>query len=148
MTDRDEPIIAHPYFEYSATLRIFGSELPLNDISLALGVDPTHQHCAGERARPERRPYREDAWQWTAPVPQERELSHHLRALWAMVEPHVTYLNTLQARVDVFCGYRSNSGMAGFSVDADALAIFPALGVPFGVSIIIDDWVADQLLMQ
>jgi hypothetical protein len=40
------------------------------------------------------------------------------------------------AKVDVFCGYRSNSQIAGFAVEHHALKLFLALEVPFGVSII------------
>jgi hypothetical protein len=133
----------HCYFEYSATLRVHGADLPFEEIAKTLGISATHQHRAGEWSRPNARPYRDDAWQFTAPVPEEAELTEHLRHLWNVIEPHVHYLTRIDATVDVFCGYRSNNGAASFAVEADALQIFTALGVPFLVSVIVDSWLGE-----
>lgn len=133
------------YFAYSATLRIHGTDLPLGEITQRLGVEASHQHRRGEQHRPGSRPYRSDAWHLTAATPEENELTEHLRELWRQVEPHVDYLCSLEAKVDVFCGYRSNNGAAGFEVQPDALEIFRALGIPFGLSVIIDSWLEQRL---
>ena len=137
----DEP----SYFAFSATLRIHGTDLPFDEITRTLGLSPTHQHRAGERRRARGRAYPDDAWQFSANVPEERELTEHLRSLWTVVRPHVAYLTSLDASVDVFCGYRSNNGTAGFAVEPDALEIFTALNVPFGVSVIVDSWLSERL---
>ena len=139
--DEDEP----PYFAFSATLRIHGADLPFDQITRTLGLTPTHQHQAGERPRPEGRAYPDDAWQFSANVSEEQELTEHLRSLWTAIRAHVAYLTSLNAKVDVFCGYRSNNGTAGFAVEPDALEIFTALNVPFGVSVIVDSWLGDRL---
>ena len=62
-----------------------------------------------------------------------------IMALWDRLRPHMTYLKALKAKhkVDIFCGYRSNSGMAGFEVSHRCLGLFIELEVPFGVSVII-----------
>ena len=73
------------------------------------------------------------------------ELTEHLRNLWQIVQPQLEYLKRLNAEVDVFCGYRSNNGAAGFAVEPDALQIFTALNVPFGVSVIVDSWLGERL---
>jgi len=39
--------------------------------------------------------------------------------------------------VDVFLGYRSNSGTAGFEVPCSSLEMFTELKIPFGVSVIV-----------
>jgi hypothetical protein len=140
-----EPTEEPSYFAYSATLRIHGVNLPLDEITRQFGVAPTHQHRQGEHRRPVSRPYRDDAWHFTAPVNEECELTEHLRELWRIVKPRVTYLRALGAEVDVFCGYRSNNGAAGFKLEADALEIFTALGVPFSLSVIVDSWLAQRL---
>lgn len=140
-TEDDEP----SYFAYSATLRIHGTALPFDEIAKALGVGPTHQHKAGEKSRPLSRRYKDDAWHFTVPLPEGTELTEHLRKLWQTVKPHVEYLRGLDATVDVFCGYRSNNGSAGFAVAPDALQIFTALDVPFGVSVIVDSWLGERL---
>jgi hypothetical protein len=133
------------YFAYSATLRIHGADLRFDEISHMLGVTPSHQHRAGERSRQSATPYGDDAWHFTAPVGEEAELTEHLRSLWRHVQPHIDYLSALRANVDVFCGYRSNNGTAGFSVEPDALEIFTALNVPFSVSVIVDSWLGERL---
>ena len=74
----DEP----SYFAYSATLRIHGNDLPFEDIESALVVAPSHKHRTGDRRRPDARPYKDDAWHFTAPVAEEAELTEHLRRLW------------------------------------------------------------------
>lgn len=140
-TDGDDP----PYIAYSATLRIHGPDLPLEEITETLGVTPSHQHRAGERGRPAARPYNDSAWHFSAPLPEETELTEHLRLLWRTVGAHVEYLTSLKANVDVFCGYRSNNGTAGFVIEPDALKIFTALNVPFGVSVIVDSWLGERL---
>jgi hypothetical protein len=79
------------------------------------------------------------------PVAEDSELTEHLRSLWRAVQPHVAFLTALNANVDVLCGYRSNNGAAGFSVEADALEIFTALNVPFGIFVIVDSWLGERL---
>ncbi len=46
---------------------------------------------------------------------------------------------TLKERltVDVFSGYRSNCGTAGFEVSHRSLEMFMQLEIPFGVSVVI-----------
>lgn len=39
--------------------------------------------------------------------------------------------------MDVFCGYRSSSGTAGFEVSPKSLEMFVELDIPFGVSVIV-----------
>lgn len=131
----DEPT----YFAFSATLRIFGPEVPFAEIEEALGVAPTHTHRKGERRGPRSPGYQADAWQYQAPIPKTEPLAVHLDALWAVIRPAVDYLKKLKTRcdVDVFCGYRSNCDMAGFEVPHTSLELFTALEVPFGVSVII-----------
>ncbi|WP_176591813.1 DUF4279 domain-containing protein [Sphingobium sp. EM0848] len=133
------------YFAYSATLRIHGNSLPNEEITRRIGTQPSHQHRKGDRRRPNSRPYLTDAWHLTAAIPEETELSVHLRELWRWVQPHVEYLRSLEAEIDVFCGYRSNNGASGFRVEPDALEIFRALNIPFGLSVIVDSWLAQRL---
>ena len=128
-----------PYFEYSATLRIFGAITDIDEITRTLGVPPSHTHRRGERRLPISRPYEHDMWSYVAPVPRDRPLHVHIDTLWAHLQPHRDYLLALKSRltVDVFCGYRSNSGTAGLEVPHASLALFTSLEVPFGLSIIV-----------
>jgi len=131
----DEPT----YFAYDACLRIHGDNLPFQQISQRLGVQPTYFHRKGERLGPRSPAYRDDAWHYRPDLPEAAPLERHIDALWAVVRPHVSYLKSLkqQYKVDVFCGYRSNCDHAGIQVPHTCLELFVALEVPFGVSIII-----------
>jgi hypothetical protein len=134
MEDAEEP-----YFAFSATLRIHGEALDLNEITRSMGLVPTHTHKKGESRRPGGHPYRHDAWHYSAGLPEDAALDDHLQTLWADVAPARDFLLAVKAKykVDVFCGYRSNCDHAGFEVDPKSLAIFTALDIPFGVSVIV-----------
>jgi hypothetical protein len=127
------------YFSFRATLRIHGDDVPFEEISRRLGVQPTHSHRKGERRGPKSPGYRDDAWHFEPPLPETESLERHIEALWKVLRPEVEYLKTLKQRckVDVLCGYRSNCDTAGFEVSHECLELFTALEVPFGVSVII-----------
>jgi len=106
------------YFFFSATLRIHGDDLPLEEISERLRVQPTHLHRKGDRRGDKSPGYLDDAWHFKPSIPETEPLEHHIEALWQVVRPNVGYLKALKQRfkVDVFCGYRSNCDHAGFEV--------------------------------
>lgn len=133
----EEPV----YFCFSATLRVFGNSLDLEDISKTLNLLPTSIHRRGERKGPHSTAYNDDLWAYQAPVPEDWPLDIHIQTLWSHLKEHKAYLLDLKRNftVDVFCGYRSNSGIAGFQVSAQSLEIFVELDIPFGVSVIITD---------
>jgi hypothetical protein len=135
MEDADEP----PYFAFSATLRIFGEALDLSEITRSMGLLPTRSYKKGDLIGPCGNLYSQDAWFYSAELPEEAPLDAHLQILWADVAPGRDFLLALKAKhkVDVFCGYRTNHGSAGFEVEAKSLAIFTALDIPFGVSVIV-----------
>ncbi|MHC5540371.1 DUF4279 domain-containing protein [Singulisphaera rosea] len=127
------------YFDFSATLRIFGQIPDLDEISKALGLNPTDAYRREERSSRRFRPHDFDMWKYTAPVPRDRPLEVHIQTLWSHIKPHKDYLRRLKETltVDVFCGYRSNSCTAGFEVSYSALEMFVQLQIPFGVSVVI-----------
>ena len=134
----EEPDEAN-YFRFSATLRIHGDDIPFEEISQRLGVQPTHLHRKGERRGPRSPGYRDDAWHFEPSLPETEPLERHIEELWHVVRPAVDYLKSLKQRfiVNVFCGYRSNCDTAGFEVSHKCLELFMALEVPFGVSVIV-----------
>jgi hypothetical protein len=131
----DEPL----YFAHRATLRIFGDNLPFEEISKRLGVQPTHVHHKGDLHGRRSPPWRDDAWCFEPALSESEPLAQHIDALWQVLKPHAEYLRSLkqQYRVDAFCGYRSNSDHAGIEVPHTCLEMFTTLEVPFGVSMII-----------
>ncbi|MEZ5943831.1 MAG: DUF4279 domain-containing protein [Planctomycetaceae bacterium] len=128
-----------PYFCFSATLRIVGTDVPLDEISKHLGMKPTFQRRKGERRGSRSLPFVDDGWFLESGLAETEPLERHLLALWAVVRPNVQYLKSLKERftVDVFCGYRSNCDHAGFEVPHQCLELFTALEIPLGVSVII-----------
>jgi hypothetical protein len=133
----DEPV----YFAFSASLRIFGDSLAIDEITKKLSLTPTHSHRKGEQrsSRSRSAPWPHDMWSYEPPVDKARPLHEHIMALWDAVRPNMAYLRDLkrQFHVDVFCGYRTNSDTAGFEVDHRCLGLFAELEVPFGVSVIL-----------
>ena len=127
------------YFCFSACLRIFGDGLDIDHVTRTLGLTPTHAHRKGELHGSRSVPWPHDMWSYEPPVDTARPLHEHIMALWQAVRPHIQYLRGLKKRfhVDVFCGYRSSSGTAGFEVDHRCLGLFAELEVPFGVSVIV-----------
>ncbi len=127
------------YFHFSATLRVFGRIPDLDEITRTMGLSPTDTHKRGDRRGPRSPASEHDLWSYTSPVPEDRPLDVHLRTLWAHLSPHRAYLMGLKERltVDVFCGYRTNCGTAGFEVSHHSLELFRQLEIPFGVSVII-----------
>lgn len=99
MTERDEPRSFHTlrgfiqgeapdepvYFAYSATLRIHGDDLPFEEITERLQVQPTYTHRKGERRGPRSPEYRDDAWHFAPPVPETEPLDRHIDTLWSAV---------------------------------------------------------------
>ena len=120
------------YAHFKATLRITGDGLDCEEISRALGLNPTHTQRKTDKKKV-------DMWAYRAPVDETRPLDEHIMAIWDAVRPSIPYLRKLKQRfkIDLFCGYRSNSCTKGFSVDNRCLGLFAELDIPFGVSVII-----------
>jgi hypothetical protein len=139
MGNAPQPQEDEPYFCYSATLRISGTIPSLQEITDNLGLAPTHLHRAGEVRSPGAKPYQHDLWAYEPLVDETEPLHAHIDSLWRAIRPHKDYLIRLkeQFKVDVFLGYRSNSGTAGVEVPYQSLEMFTELQVPLGLSIII-----------
>jgi hypothetical protein len=126
-------------FQFSATLRIHGDDMPFDEITRQLGVEPTYTHQKGERRGPRSPEFPDDAWHYGPTLAETEPLERHIDALRQIVQPQLDYLKSLKNRfkIDVFCGYRSNCDHAGFDVSHQSLALFTALEVPFGISMIV-----------
>ncbi len=132
----DEPI----YFAYRASLRIFGDNLPLDEITRELGIQPTYTRRKGDRSKPTSKTvYRDDAWFFDSSLPDTEPLHRHIDEVWTAVKPRAMYLKGLKQRfnIDMFCGYRSNCDHAGIEVPASSLEMFTTLEIPLGMSIIV-----------
>jgi hypothetical protein len=128
------------YFAYCATFRIFGRDLPFDEFTRELGIQPTRTQRKGELRKPQsKNEIREDAWFLSAKLPENEPLHKHIDELWSILKPHSIYLRSLKQRfrISVFCGYRSDCDQAGVDVPAASLEMFRELDIPFCLSIII-----------
>jgi hypothetical protein len=127
------------YFNYSATLRIFGDIGDLDEITQLLGIKPTYQHKKGERRSSNSPEHKNDAWCFSPDIDEEKELSEHIDELWNNIKNKKNVLLKLKEKyeVDVFLGYRSNCDTAGIEMPYHCLEMFNELKIPLGVSIII-----------
>jgi len=146
------------YFEYSATLRIFGQNLDHEAITATLRLEPTYTHKQGDfatyidsggRVRTLKQPNKFDTWQYKSPIESTKPLVEHIEYLWEQLKAHKEYLLELKKyySVDVYCAYESDSGQAGIEIPYTCLEMFTELQIPFGVSILLnEDAIAQNLL--
>jgi hypothetical protein len=127
------------YFSYSSTLRISGDIDNINEISNILELKPTYFHRKGEKRTKISNPYKNDMWQYSPDIAEEKQLEEHINTLWNSIKHKKTEIFKLKEKykVDIFNGYRSNCDTAGFEISYSCLEMFIELKIPFGVSIII-----------
>jgi hypothetical protein len=75
------------YFAYSATLRIYGNLLRMEEISAALGLQPTDSHRKGERRDRRAAPYPHEMWSYSPDVDKSEPLPKHIDALCQEADP-------------------------------------------------------------
>ena len=93
----DEP----SYFCFSATLRIQGENIPFDEITNRLCVQPTHIHRKGDRRSQRHEGYNDDAWHFKPSLPETESLERHIEALWQVVKPEVAYIKALKQKFQV-----------------------------------------------
>ena len=132
-----------PTFLFSAALRIMDNPEANEVIASETDIQPTHSHIKGQLRFPSSsidRRWDSDVWILSSPLPEEESLSAHLVWLWQRIFNHKEFFKKLVdngATVDIFCGYRSDSDNAGFSIQPEALEIVKYLGVPLEISIVV-----------
>jgi hypothetical protein len=70
-------------------------------------------------------------WMIESDLPESAELEDHIRSLCDKVQSRSQALDTLRADcdVDIFCGYFSESGQAGFGLSNEVLSRVVGLGL-------------------
>ncbi|HEU4328418.1 MAG TPA: DUF4279 domain-containing protein [Roseiflexaceae bacterium] len=128
-----------PYFCFTATLRIFGERLDLEEITRQMGLEPTGTHHKGDRRSERAQPYPHDMWRYEAPVDDDQPLAVHIDRLWADIRHAAPFLRELKqiATVDIFLGYRSNWPVGQVPVPLACLEMFVELDMSFGLSVIV-----------
>ncbi len=139
----DSPRDKELYFNYSASLRIFGKNLNFELINNTLNILPTYMHKQGDYYNLNGRnigvPFDNDMWSYSAAISEEKCLDEHIQSLWKILKKHKEFLLNLKEKytVDIFCGYRTNCDHAGLEISPESLEVFIELNIPFGVSIIV-----------
>lgn len=116
-----------------ASLRIFSEELLPDEVGAVLGLRATSVHVKGEpRSRHHKDVWRDSFWYLASPLGDERVMGDHLNWLLDSLEPRMDAVMKLSetCRIDLFCGFSSENGQGGFTLDPATLARIARLGVP------------------
>lgn len=109
----------------SASLRIFGDDLDPEEISLALGAEPTRCARKGEMeaGSPRKTPARTGFWQLTAADREPGNLDAQIKELLSMVSGDLGVWQNLaqQFGADIFCGFFMNQINEGGSLERETL---------------------------
>jgi Domain of unknown function (DUF4279) len=125
---------------YDASLRIMDVPSKHEEITATLGIQPTKCHKAGDINPKINKPWKNSIWAIDSPLPKDVDFNKHLRWIAELIAPHETFLRNLKdqgARMDLYCGYMTDSIHSGFVVDAESLVLPARLGISFGVSVMI-----------
>jgi Domain of unknown function (DUF4279) len=103
-----------------ATLCVYPESLDPSDVTVRLGIEPSHWQRRGESRRPPSRPAKINGWFLSSQgVVESRDVRRHLDWVLSMVVPRAEAILALQAeacRMDVSCFWVSASGHGGPSV--------------------------------
>jgi len=128
-------VLSHP--EFSASLRIFGSNLDFDLISHRLEIQPTETHRAGDRGASSRE-YEEDFWCLESPLSRLKPLNDHVLWLRGMLQNRRAFLNTVKENANVrsFCSVNTDGAHCSFDLTVDALRFFSELELNIELSTI------------
>src|SRR3954466_15301949 len=91
-TPDDEPV----YVCFSASLRIFGDDVDIGEITRMLGITPTYSHRKGEQRSSGASPWPHDMWCFEPAVDEGQPLHVHLMELWDAIRLQIPYLRGLK----------------------------------------------------
>ncbi len=118
---------------FQASLIVSGDSLRPDEIGVLLGLDPTRTHVRGEpRGRGAGIVWDRSVWSLESPLPDDADPAEHLNWLLSRLEPKASVIKDLsgQFHVKLFCGFSSESGQGGFTLDGVMLGRIASLGVP------------------
>jgi Domain of unknown function (DUF4279) len=121
----------------TASLRIFSEARTVSEITDVLGIAPSRSYMKGDPVSSARPPVvrSQSAWIYESGPGRSPDLATHLNFLVDFIEPRLEVLKMLLAtcRVDLFCGFASESGQGGTTLDNVLLARLGRL--PFDLTI-------------
>jgi hypothetical protein len=104
------------------------------EITAVIGISPTREYEKGDiisRKSPKPVRRQNSMWMIESGLPESADIEDHILSLCDKIQPCSEALNSLRSDcdVDIFCGYFSESGQAGFSLSNQVLGRVVSLGL-------------------
>ena len=125
-----------------AYFRIVGEELPINEITELLGVNPTESWNKGEpgeynSCRPD------SAWCLHSPLPQSNaNLERHIESLLSLLEPRTAQIKELGERYETYLvcvGYYDSLSSPGLFLPRGLVASIASMGLAIDADLYFED---------
>jgi hypothetical protein len=110
----------------TAALRIHSQNLAADEITTALGSEPTRTAAKGEPMSPRNLKsalFKEHLWLLSSTIAKTKPLQDHISQLLEFIEQKLPVLKELgkNCEMDLFCGYSSGNGQGSFVLEAELL---------------------------
>lgn len=122
----------------TASFRIAGDALRPDQITATLGLEPTQSGVKGERFSTRHSAVRRTSfWLLKCPLSDSLPLTEHLEWLLNLFEPKIDLINSVAegSKIMLLCGFSSENGQGGFTLDAKTLQRIARLGVPLSIDL-------------
>lgn len=133
-----------PSVEYTASLRIMGSDLDFAFLESSLGIAPDESHRRGDyptrssRAGSRIAPFREDRWALRSQAREEEPLDAHIESLIARLDLTLDIVKQIESRgwrIDIFAGVFGEGGNTGFDLSSATLECLGERGIRLRVDV-------------
>jgi hypothetical protein len=121
-----------------ASFRIAGDTLDPEKISSCLELEASLSCVKGEQVRSGFRAVRRTSiWILRCPLDKLTPMEEHVKWLLNLLEPKAAIIKALADRfsIDLFCGFLSEIGQGGFTLDARLLQRIASLGIAFSLDL-------------
>lgn len=118
------------------TLRIYGDDLVPQDITMMLGVSPTHAETKGQeivgRKTGHVRIAKSGMWRICASDRKPEDIDGQIREIFSRMTAEVAVWQSIteQYRVNLFCGLFMSERNDGLSISPQSLAVLAERGIP------------------
>lgn len=122
----------------TASFRIAGDALRPDQFTATLSLEPTQSGIKGERFSTRHTAVRRTSfWLLKCPLSDSLPLTEHLEWLLNLFEPKMDLINSIaeESKIMLLCGFSSENGQGGFTLDAKMLQRIARLGVPLSIDL-------------
>lgn len=129
-----------------ATFSVFSEVLTSEEIGAALRLEATRTHAKGQPRGIVKKDgsisqsivWPDWAWHLNSPLGYEAKLEAHIKWLLDAIEPRLERIKGLSAMcrpIRIMCGFGSENGQGGFTLDGNTLARLAKLDLPLVVNL-------------